>query len=242
MVTLHEAQEDYLTRWRKIAEQHFKDGDYDWVASLVEKSGAKRILEIGCSVGLSTLALANRGIQALSIDPIPEAIIETKMLLKENGISVGILGEEGKPGMLLKQIDAIENYDEVSTYLQWVDLVLICNPGGKLETDLTEKEIEMLHWGHYSDEQMKEEKTQGLHKWAVLIAATRLAKENGKQLIIVDRGSLEELSAILSIIPISTGMIGKGTTQRKRQPPPKDGIQLDGCDSESYWGAGWYEP
>ena len=164
------------------------------------------------------------------------------MLLKENGISVGILGEEGKPGMLLKQIDAIENYDEVSTYLQWVDLVLICNPGGKLETDLTEKEIEMLHWGHYSDEQMKEEKTQGLHKWAVLIAAARLAKENGKQLIIVDRGSLEELSAILSIIPISTGMIGKGTTQRKIQPPPKDGIQLDGCDSESYWGAGWYEP
>ena len=242
MATLHEAQQDYINRWSKNAEQHFKDGDYDWVASLVEKSGAKTILEIGCGVGLSTLALANREIHTLSIDPIPEAIEETKKLLKLHGISVGILGEEGKPGMLLKQIDAIENFDEVSTYLQWVDLVLICNPGGKLETDLTEKEIEMLHWGHYSDEQMKEEETAGLHKWAVLIAAARIAKENGKQLIVVDRGTLEELSAKLSIIPITTGMKGKGITQRRIQAPPKDGIQLGDCNSEMYWGAGLLEP
>ena len=56
MATLHDAQKDYINRWKKNAEQHFKDGDYDWVASLVEKSGAQRILEIGCGVGYSTLA------------------------------------------------------------------------------------------------------------------------------------------------------------------------------------------
>lgn len=58
---------DYIKRWKKNTKQHFKDGDYEWVASLVEKSGAKRIIEIGCSVGYSTLALANRGVQVLSI-------------------------------------------------------------------------------------------------------------------------------------------------------------------------------
>lgn len=90
MVTLHEAQEDYIKRWKKNAEQHFKEGDYDWVASLIEKAGAQRILEIGCGVGYSTLALANRSIQALSVDPIPEAIDETRKLLESFGISVGI--------------------------------------------------------------------------------------------------------------------------------------------------------
>ena len=36
MTTLYEAQEDYIKRWKKKAEQHFRDGDYDWVASLVK--------------------------------------------------------------------------------------------------------------------------------------------------------------------------------------------------------------
>ena len=94
LATLHEAQEDYIKHWKKNAEQHFRDGDYDWVASLAEKSGTQRILEIGCGVGYSTLALANRGIQALSIDPIPEAIDETSKLLESFGISVGATGRE----------------------------------------------------------------------------------------------------------------------------------------------------
>ena len=48
------------------------------MASLIVNFGAQRVLEIGCGVGYSTLALANKGIQALSIDPILEAIEETK--------------------------------------------------------------------------------------------------------------------------------------------------------------------
>lgn len=148
MSTIHEAQEDYIKRWRKNSEQHFYDGDYNWVASLVEKAGGQRIIEIGCGVGYSTLALANRGIQALSIDPIPEAIDETRKLLESYGISVGILGEGTKPGMLLKQADVIEDYGVISGYTQWIDLILICNPGGKLESDLTKNELNMLHWGN----------------------------------------------------------------------------------------------
>ena len=30
MATLHEAQKDYINRWKKNAEQHFKDGDYEY--------------------------------------------------------------------------------------------------------------------------------------------------------------------------------------------------------------------
>ena len=242
MTTLHEAQDDYIKHWKKNAEQHFKDGDYDWVASLVEKSGAQRVIEIGCGVGYSTLALANRGIQTLSIDPIPEAISATKELLTRYDVSVGILGDGGKPGMLLKQADVIEDYEEVNQYTQWIDTILICNPGGKLKNGLTEKEKDMLHWGKYSDEQMKEEPIPGLHKWAILIAAARLAKENGKHLIIVDRGTIEDLDPILNVIEISTGMHGIGRTSRSIQAPPADGIQLGESSSELFWGAGLYKP
>lgn len=244
MVTLHEAQEDYIKRWKKNAEQHFKEGDYDWVASLIEKAGAQRILEIGCGVGYSTLALANRSIQALSVDPIPEAIDETRKLLESFGISVGILGDGTKPGMLLKRADVIEDYSLVSEYIQWIDLILICNPGGKLESDLTENELKMLHWGHYSEEQMKEETVPSLHKWAVMIAAARLAKENNKKLVIVDRGtSIEELEPVLDVMQISTGMRGIGRANREIKNAPMKGIQLDGRkEGCMYWGAGLYEP
>ena len=243
MATLHEAQEDYIKRWKKNAEQHFMDGDYDWVASLVEKSGVQRILEIGCGVGYSTLALINHGIQALSIDSIPEAIEETASLLRSFGVSAGILGDGTKPEIILKQADVIQDYETVSSYTQWIDLVLICNPGGKLETGLTEKELEMLHWGQYSDDQMKEETAPSLHKWAILIAAARLAKENQKKLIIVDRGSVEELEPVLDIIQISTGMRGIGKANREIKNAPVDGIQLDGGRGKQlYWGAGLYEP
>lgn len=51
MISLQEAQEDYINRWRRNAEQHFQDGDYDWAASLVENAGVKSVLEIGCGVG-----------------------------------------------------------------------------------------------------------------------------------------------------------------------------------------------
>lgn len=242
MATLHEAQEDYIKRWKFNSLQHFNDGDYDWVASLVVKAGGQRILEVGCGVGYSTLALANRDIQALSIDPIPEAIAETRKLLESFGISVGVLGEGTKPGMLLKQVDVIENYQEVSTYTEWIDLILICNPGGKLETDLTKREIEMLHWGKYSDGQMKEETATSLHKWAVLIAAAKLAKDNKKKLMIVDRGNLQDLDAVLDVMAFSTGLTGIRKASRKIRSAPVDGIQLgDASNEQLYWGAGLYE-
>lgn len=243
MITAYKAQKDYIERWKHNSLQHFVDGDYDWAASLVEKAGAKRVLEIGCGVGHSTLALANRGIQALSIDTIPEAISETRKLLESYGISVGILGDESKPDMLLCQDDVIENYHKVADQTKWVDLILICNPGGKLETDLTEKEIDMLHWGQYSDEQMKEEPVPGLHKWAILIAAARLAKEGHKKLMIIDRGTPEEVDAVLNIIPISTGMRGMGKISRPIKSAPANGIKIGKEKTEQLiWEAGLFAP
>ena len=81
--------------------------------------------------------------------------------------------------MLLKRADVIEDYSLVSEYIQWIDLILICNPGGKLESDLTENELKMLHWGHYSEEQMKEETVPSLHKCVNFLKKVRLNKAYG---------------------------------------------------------------
>ena len=115
MTTLHEAQVDYINRWNKNALQHFKDGDYDWVASLVEKSKAKSVLEIGCGSGYSTLALANKGIKVQAIDSIPEAIEATKRLLDQHCFSVNVSEMVEKPSILLNQKDLIEDFQEFSS-------------------------------------------------------------------------------------------------------------------------------
>lgn len=242
MTTLHEAQVDYINRWNKNALQHFKDEDYDWVASLVEKSNAKSVLEIGCGVGYSTLALANKGIKVRAIDSIPEAIEVTKGLLDQYLFSVSVSEMEEKPNILLNQKDLIEDFQEVSSNISSIDTILLCNPGGKLETDLTPKEIEMLKWGKYSDEQMAEENVLVLHKWALLLASSRLAKENGKRLIVVERGTIDELKSVLSIIEIVSGMCGVRNAIRPIKNPPSDGIQLGESGSDLLWGAGLYEP
>lgn len=163
-------------------------------------------------------------------------------MLNSNQFQVGILGATEETQVLLKQANVIENYEEVKKYAENVELILICNPGGKLETDLTTKEIEMLHWGKYSDDQMNEEQVPNLHRWAVLLAAARLAKETEKKLVIIDRGNKDELDSVLDIIPISTGLRGKGKARRKLRCQPKDGILFGEDDSDMYWGAGLFEP
>lgn len=243
MTTLHEAQVDYLNRWKKNSEQHFNAGDYDWVANLVEKSGARSILEIGCGVGYSTLALANRGIRVRAIDSISEAIESTKSLLTQFGFCVDA-SEEDKPPIYLNQADVIVNFHEISSSISSIDTILICNPGGKLETELTQKEIDMLRWGKCSDRQIAEDNVFMLHKWAMILAAARLAKENKKSLIVVDRGCIEEIDLILHIIEISADIHGIGRTNRAIQVPPADGIGLGDCGSSTnlFWVAGLYEP
>ena len=244
MTTLHEAQIDYINRWKNNAEQHFMSGDYDWVSSLVEKSGARSVLEIGCGVGYSTLALANRGINVISIDSIPEAVETTKKLLAQFGFSVGSSEGDEKSKILVKQTDVIDDFQEFSSSISSIDSILICNPGGKLETELTLKELEMLRWGKFPDEQIAEESVFNLHRWAMILAAARLAKENGKLLIVVDRASGKDLLPILEAIEKSTGLNCDGKANRLIQIPPSDGISLGESESSTdlYLVAGLYIP
>lgn len=243
MTTLQEAQKDYICRWDHNARQHFIEGDYDWVADLVSKAGVKRVLEIGCGSGYSTLALVNRGIKVISIDSNPIAIKETIELLQKYGFSVDEAGcDNEETSILIKSANAIEDFVEASSYAYWAEMILICNPGGKLEEELSSKEREMLTWGHYPDEQIEQESVFVLHKWAILLSAARMAKEYGKPLMIVERGGVQELNAILEAIQIGSRMECVDTACRAIKPAPSNGIKLGNDTGKVFWGVGLYLP
>ena len=243
MPTLHEAQLDYIQHWKYNAYQHFIDGDYDWVANLIKQKGIQRLLEIGCGVGFSTLAIAYKGIQALSIDIIPEAIQNTEKLLTENAVLNTILGEGNGAQVALKQTDLFIEAENIKKWVKQfqIELILICNPGGKVETDLTLQEKKILRWGHFTDDQIKRESVPLLHKWAVLLAAAKIALETRTLLMIVDRGSLTDIDYILNTIEVVANLKGLARTGRKIRATPEKGIQLgNSINDQLYWGAGLY--
>lgn len=241
MPTNAEAQMDYINCWECNAKQHFLSMDYDWIASLIKELGVKNVFEIGCGVGYSTLALVNAGLKVISVDSIPYAIEITKKRLESFDVLVDINDDINGAPVVLKQIDVIENYEELGNSIKPTELVLICNPGGKLEDELTEKEIEMLRWGRYSFDE--EENVLVMHKWAVLLAAARLAKDNDIMLIVVDRGTIKGIEDIFQVIEKASGLKKICDSSRQIKIEPENGVKLSHSDNKNIlWGAGLFTP
>ena len=66
---------EFLAYWEDEGQAYARRGDYDWMASLVP---GRRVLEIGCGIGLATQALARRGLPVLAIDVLPECLAATQ--------------------------------------------------------------------------------------------------------------------------------------------------------------------
>ena len=83
---LHINRKKYIKEWG-ITSTFFQDEEYyQWMASKV--TGFHYILEVGCGVGWSTLALLQAGHKVVSIDENPVCLSETRKLLEEQGFSV----------------------------------------------------------------------------------------------------------------------------------------------------------
>ncbi len=76
---------DFMGYWAEEGEAYARRGDYQWMASLVP---GKRVLEVGCGLGFATQALAERGLDVLSIDTLDECLAATRERLGERQVSL----------------------------------------------------------------------------------------------------------------------------------------------------------
>lgn len=256
--SLEIAEKDYISRWKINAKQHFDDGDYEWVCDLLKNPPYHRILEIGCGAGYSTLSFLLKKIKVTSIDSNCEAIDFTKKLLDEQGYFVETVptngGEPGDTDVLLWKADLVHETEKVKQFVRDqkalpIDLVVLCNPGGQLTTDITEQELAYLLWGGFVKEEIEYNEQAGnvglLHKWAMIYAACYLAEQMEKPILVVERGTDEEIQETLELISTDTGCRKIFEKFRHIKDAPIGGVKLASVGSsntEQSWGAALYFP
>ena len=214
---IRRAEKDYITRWTINAKQHFTDGDYGWICDLINKKpqgySFHRVLEIGCGAGYSTLAFVLKGFEVLAIDVNKEAIIQTKTLVENYAyhpkvVDVSSCMSDGE-GVLLWEVDLIHEFVKIRKYVDeqkdnLIDLIVLCNPGGQLTTELTLQEYKYLNWGGFTENEIRETYQIGnvglLHKWAMIYAACGLSQMTGIPILIIERGTREEVQRNLQQI------------------------------------------
>ena len=204
---------EYIKAWTKNSKQHYDDGDYDWLCNLIEPY--YYVLEIGCGAGLSTLALVQREHRVLSVDINTFALQNTKDLLTENSYIAKIVTESvnlNENNVCLWNADVVVNRYEINavTSQLCLDLILLCNPGGNLNSNLLKTEVELLKQYGFTQEEIdfryKQNAIPLLHKYSMISAAADIAINAKKPLVIVERGDKTIVNNTLEQIAIDTGM------------------------------------
>lgn len=250
-------ESEYITAWSLNAKQHFEDGDYEWLCDFI--SPYKTILEIGCGAGYSTLAFLLRGIRILAIDVNQAAIQATCDLLRKYDKGAEIVAETASfnaSDALLWNVDVLNVIDSVKNVLSGlrVDLIVLCNPGGAMKSDITVREANLLFQHGFSKEEVNGHLQQGngyfLHKYALIYAAADIARDTERPLLLVERGTKRELSDLFDVVAEDTGMRNFLRDFRAIKQPPDGGVTLGRvCNTDNeiinenekmFWGAGIY--
>lgn len=79
-------RKEYSESWQKDAEYFYEKSYYSWMAK--DTANSKKILEVGCGTGYSTLALLNEGHKVVSIEENSFCIDKTETLLKSKGFNI----------------------------------------------------------------------------------------------------------------------------------------------------------
>lgn len=237
-------EQEYVSCWEVNAKQHFNDGDYTWLCDFIKNNVGSNhgIVEIGCGAGYSTLSFAQSNFtNIVAIDIKQQAIDATVQLLEEYNIYLNIKTVQGD---LIHQQEAIADLLKKNEFP--VDIIVLCNPGGNLNPNITIREYNLLRQFGFMEGEINQKLFCGqghqLHKWALIYSTCELAKQLDKMLVIVERGSKKELESILAQIQDETGVRKIASDYRKIGKEPDGGVPLSGTDSDRFWGAGLYYP
>jgi len=245
--------EEYINAWTLNAEQHFEDGDYEWVCDQIESYHT--ILEIGCGAGYSTLVLTLRDHRVLSVDKNSTALQKTRDLIIESSYEAAIAVESidfTNSDIWLWNADVVSDRDAIISVVKQlpIDLILLCNPGGNLDANIRMDEVKLLCQYGFSRKEIDCRYRQGafdlLHKFSMIYAAADVAINCTKPLMVVERGSVMKVKDTLDLIAEDTKMRKVKMDCRRIRHEPEGGIPLGDIDGDEtddlYWGAGMYFP
>lgn len=254
---------EYISRWTLNAQQHFDDGDYEWLCDLIQQyfpgETCKRILELGCGAGYSTLTFLLRDYRVVSVDTNSTAIANTNALIRKYDYTSKIKTTDDpdfcQEDVLLWQKDLVEEWGLIyalakqQAALDPIDLIVLCNPGGNLSETISSRELDLLLSGGFSREEVVEhlglERFNLLHKWALIYASCALSKSTGIPLLIVERETVENVDNTLSQISSDTGMPIAKKSSRPIRPTPNGGTilgNLADATGQLCWDAAVYVP
>lgn len=246
-------QRKYVEMWENNALQHYNDKDYAWIGGIIKPY--QTILEVGCGAGYSTLSMAENGHSVLAIDANLEALKRSRELLVGNGYKAEIANQYidfSEADIWLWNLDVVSSRETIITVFNQIsiDLILLCNPGGNLDKNLYNHEVELLLQYGFTQKEIDYRYQQKaiplLHKFAMIDAAADIAIKSEKPLFIVDRGSEDQAKKTLEQIALDTHMRKVFDDYRKIKDEPENGISLDDVDEEIrgdlFWGAGMFFP
>ena len=253
---------EYISRWTLNAQQHFDDGDYEWLCDLIQQyfpgETCKRILELGCGAGYSTLTFLLRDYRVVSVDTNSTAIAETNALIRKYDYPSKIKTTDDpdfcQEDVLLWQKDLVEEWGLIyalakqQAALDPIDLIVLCNPGGNLSETISSQELNLLLSGGFCCEEIYKNLHAGcislLHKWALIYASCALSKSTGIPLLIVER-EMKEVDDTLDQISSDTDMAIVKKSSRPIRTAPDGGTILRGttdATGQLCWRAAVYVP
>lgn len=256
-------EEKYISEWTLNAKQHFDDGDYEWLCDAIQQyfsdGSCKRILELGCGSGYSTLAFLLRDYRVVGVDINDEAIAQTQALIKNHDYTSEIKTtndtNNGDVDALLWQIDFVHKLGQIKHWVEGqapqnqINLIVLCNPGGNVSKVFTEREYELLQWGGFSNEEILEYYPKGdlnlLHKWAIIYASCALSQLTNTALLIVERDTDVKFEATLKQLESDIKMKMTNLEVRPIKEAPAGGTRLvnaSGQTGEIYWGVTLFTP
>lgn len=256
-------EKEYISRWTLNAKQHFDNGDYEWLCDFIQQcfqdGTCKRILELGCGAGFSTLVFLLRDYQVVSIDINNEAIVYTDALIKEHDYTSEIKTRDepdySQADALLWRKDIVHEWGLVNALVKQqaklnpINVIVLCNPGGNLSAQITPQELDLLRSGGFSDEEISKNLLLGftdlLHKWAIIYAACALSRSTGIPLLIVERETENEVQSTLDQISKDATMdIIKSSSRPIKDAPNGGTFLMNTMDTTGQlcWGAALYIP
>lgn len=254
----------YISEWTLSAKQHFDDGDYEWLCDAIQQcfpdGSCKRILELGCGAGYSTLVFLLRDYRVVSVDINKEAITHTDALIKKHNYTSEIKTKNDSKNCdadaLLWEIDVVQKLGQIKQWAEsqepqsQINLIVLCNPGGNTSEELTQRELDLLQWGGFVKDEILKQYYQPrgidfLHKWAILYASCVLSQLANIPLLIVERDIDIEFVDTLKQLECDAQMKITNLTVRPIRQPPSGGTRLvdaSGQIGQLYWGAALFTP